>query len=413
MAARPADAPAIAAAATLPRFPRPPYHPGMNHVDLIERRRPWLRDLPLRAGLTGGPSRPDTVMLERIVAAYRRASDRERDRGVVRSGPWQRIRSGHMGELIALLEAGHPQPLADYLGELPRRHAGHGFFQGKPTYDATMADAVAQRRRLVWIMDSVCGLAESLGLLGVDCPEAQPTIPVAPPSADELVDRIEAATGLPLGVPHVCAGLFGMAVGDRVVHVRSACAVYAAGRIREWLDERTGKGLADCRIGEIGPGIGLVPILLAGLGARHLTLIDLPELNAMQAFFLSQALPTHRLVLCGEECPAELPAVRIMPDFEFLDGPVVEVDLLFNQDSLPELDLDTVRRYLERIPRSAGHFLSINQETRVPEGTPLAGGFLPSLLRQATGYRRLARVPAWCRAGYLEEMFACDAGGPR
>jgi hypothetical protein len=209
-------------------------------------------------------------------------------------------------------------------------------------------------------------------------------------------------------VPDICAGLFGLASGDRVIHVRSACAVYAACRIQDWLREREGRALDECRICEIGPGIGLVPTILGGLGARELFLVDLPELNAMQAYFVSQSLPSHHLSLFGEPSPTAGPIIRILPDFEFLDGVMPRFDLVFNQDSLPELDLDTVRRYLARIPRTTRYFLSINQETRVPEATPLAGGFLPSMLRGSANWRCLYRMPAWARAGYLEEMYRCD-----
>jgi hypothetical protein len=97
--------------------------------------------------------------------------------------------------------------------------------------------------------------------------------------------------------------------------------------------------------------------------------------------------------------------VRIVPDFEFLAGDVPRCDLIFNQDSLPEIDLHGVRRYLDRIARTTTYFLSINQETRVPVGTPLAGGFLPSMVRPPHPLRRLERMPSWCRAGYLEEIF--------
>lgn len=154
-----------------------------------------------------------------------------------------------------------------------------------------------------------------------------------------------------------------------------------------------------------------MPSILGGLGAKQLFLVDLPELNAMQAYFLSQSLPERRLSLFGEPVPNAEPVIRILPDFEFLDGATPRFDLVLNQDSLPELDLDTVRRYLARIPRTTRYFLSINQETRVPEGAPLGGGFLPGMLRGSTGFRCLYRMPAWARAGYLEEMFSCDEAG--
>jgi hypothetical protein len=377
----------------------------MTPHDLIDARRPWLRDLPLRPGLTRARLEADDAILDRLVQAYRLATAAERDRGVVRDGPWSRIRSQHMGELITLLTAGRRGPLAEYLRELPNRPAGHGFFQGRPALDAITRDPLQERGRLVWIMDAVCGLAESLGLLGVVCPEAPPTIPVSPPTVEELVARIEAATGLPLTVPEVFAGLHGVAVGDRVVHLRSACAVYAALRIRDWLADRAGRSLADCTICEIGPGVGLVPAALGALGARRMLLVDLPELNAIQAYFLAQVLPGHRLTLFGEPPAADEPTVRIVPDFEFLAGEAPHCDLVFNQDSLPEIDLEGVRSYLDRIAGVTNYFFSINQETRVPVGTPLAGGFLPSMVRERHPLRRLERMPSWCRAGYLEEMF--------
>jgi hypothetical protein len=134
-------------------------------------------------------------------------------------------------------------------------------------------------------------------------------------------------------------------------------------------------------------------------------LVDLPELNAIQAYFLAQALPGHRLTLFGEPPAADEPTVRILPDFEFLAGEAPRCDLVFNQDSLPEIDLNAVRRYLDRIAGVTKYFFSINQETRVPVGTPLAGGFLPSLVRETHSLRRLERMPSWCRSGYLEELF--------
>lgn len=383
----------------------------MDHAVLIEQRRPWLRESELVAGLTRAATGPDPDILLRIVAAFHQAKQAERELGVVRGGPWQRIRSDHMGELTALLEAGRPEPLNDYLRELAVRQAGHGFFQGKPTFDVIQANPTSQRQRLLWIADSVCGLAEWLGVMGVSCPEGRPTVPAPPPVLDELVARIEARVGLPLRVPEICGGLFGLASGGGVVHVRSTTAVYAALRIQRSLLERERRPLDQGRVCEIGPGIGLVASVLGRLGARELTLVDLPELNAMQAYFLAQALPNHPLALFAEPAPPPGPALRIMPDFEFLSGSAGRFDLIFNQDSLPELDLETVRRYLDVIPRSTRLFLSFNQETRVPVGTPPGAAFLPSLLPDSPSVRCLERSPAWLRAGYVEELFACGGGG--
>lgn len=374
----------------------------MDFPALIECRRPLLRNEPLHAGVTRAADGPDTAILQRIVAAYRRAKQAEADRGITRGGPWERIRNNHMGELIALLDSGHPEPLNGYLRELAIRDAGHGFFQGKATHAMLHTDASLQRGRLIWIADSIYGLAEWLGITGVHCPEAQKESNSRRPSLGELVARIEARTGLPLAVPDICGGLFGLAAASGVVHVRSATAVYAALRMQRL----AGLPMAQSSFCEIGPGIGLVAFQLGLLGAGEIVLADLPELNAIQAYFLAQALPQYQLALFGETPQEGGRKIRILPDFDFLTGTARHFDIIFNQDSLPELELETVRRYLELISQSTRFFLSINQESRVPQGAAEGAAFLPSLLSGLPHVRCLERSPSWLRAGYIDELFS-------
>lgn len=374
----------------------------MNFSALIEHRRPWLRSEHLAAGVTRAAGGPGNSILQRIVAAYRRAKQTEADQGITRGGPWKRILKSHMGELIALLDSGHPEPLNDYLRELAIRHAGHGFFQGKATHDMLHSDESLQRGRLIWIADSIFGLAEWLGVTGVNCPEAQKGEVPRPPTVGDLVARIEAKTKLPLSVPDICGGLFGLAAASGVVHVRSATAVYAAMRIQRLAGFR----MAQCRFCEIGPGIGLVAFQLGLLGAGEIVLADLPELNAIQAYFLAQALPQYQLALFGETLQDGGRRIRIQPDFDFLSGTAERFDIIFNQDSLPELELETVERYLDLISHSTRFFLSINQESRVPAGAAEGAAFLPSLLTGLPHVRCLERSPSWLRAGYIDELFS-------
>lgn len=384
----------------------------MNTTALIEERRPWLKKSELVSGLTQASSGPNTSILSRIVAAFRKAKQIEREFGVIRGGPWRRILCDHMGELTDLLEAGSLGPLNAYLQQLAIRQAGHGYYQGKATYDAIHTSPEAQRQRLLWIADSVCGLAEWLGVMGVSCPEGRPTVPHLPPPLEDLVVSIESQIGMPIQVPNICGGLFGLAAGGGVVHVRSTTAVYAALRIQRSLLDRNNLSLEQTRICEIGAGIGLVPFFLGRLGAKDMTLVDLPELNAVQAFFLSQALPNHQLILFAESTSPSESAVRIMPDFEFLSKPQGSFDMIFNQDSLPELELADVLRYIDVIQRRTRLFLSFNQETRVPLGMQPGVGFLPSILPDSLHIRCLERSPAWLRNGYVEELFACGGKTP-
>jgi hypothetical protein len=379
----------------------------MNHIDLIGYRRPWLSTFQLSAGFTRSTTTIATSMLERIIAAYKLARTAESKLPGTSGDVWSQIKSRYMGDLIALLERGEPAPLANYLRHLPSNDAGHGFFQGRVTYAAALADVSAQRGRLCWIVDSICGVAEALGLLPVMCPEQSGWDRAPMFHVSELIAQVEHVLGAQISVPDVCAGLLGLSVDNRVFHIRSACGAFVAWRLKEWLQQQEKKTLSECRICEIGPGIGLVPYFLRAFGATAISVFDLPELNVMQAYFLAQALPGYPLTLFGESEPRDDIAIRILPDFAFSDFDDAGFDIVLNQDSFPEIERETVLRYLRRIAKTSHYLLSINQETQAPQSEAARQLFMSDLVSEVSGMSRVYRFPFWARYGYVEEMYWC------
>jgi hypothetical protein len=93
-----------------------------------------------------------------------------------------------------------------------------------------------------------------------------------------------------------------------------------------------------------------------------------------------------------------------LPHFA-LDEIKAESDLLINQDSMPEMPLTEIRRYLNWGSQHVnGLFLSFNQEAYSPvHGTPQV--LVPDIVANFSNYHRLSRQTSWDRRGYVEEVY--------
>jgi hypothetical protein len=81
------------------------------------------------------------------------------------------------------------------------------------------------------------------------------------------------------------------------------------------------------------------------------------------------------------------------------------VDVVFNENSLPEIPPDVAQGYIRWI---AGHvrrfFYSYNHESIVPGGE-FAVCTVPELVRSVGGLTRVSRDRSWVRPGYVEEIY--------
>jgi hypothetical protein len=161
----------------------------------ILARHPWLSSPGLFSyGFTAAPQgRPDedAEIALRLIEAYRRATADNPSAG--RSADvWTAIGETQHGELIGLIDRGDARAVAAYLRALPRRAAGHGFWQGEATFNQLLADPKEQRLRALWFMDNLVGMAEAVGVLAVRCPEhGEQDGPPSDSSAAELRAAIE------------------------------------------------------------------------------------------------------------------------------------------------------------------------------------------------------------------------------
>jgi hypothetical protein len=84
------------------------------------------------------------------------------------------------------------------------------------------------------------------------------------------------------------------------------------------------------------------------------------------------------------------------------------VDLLLNENSMPEMPESTVEEYIrwaQRVVR--GVFYSYNQETDRPaQGVPQV--LVPAVVNRVGGFQRISRDLSWIRRGYVEEVYLAE-----
>jgi SAM-dependent methyltransferase len=300
---------------------------------------------------------------------------------------------GYQRAFADRLLAGDAAGIAEELAGLGLARVAQGFLGGARQHerarDRQFADRLAR-----WTYDKLVSLAEAVGALPLENPENGRWGENALTDPAELFGAIEAALGADLSPPAQIGGHLGIAVGRGIiVHMRMLDAIHAACRLRQ-LADAAGLG-TDARIAEIGGAAGLTAFYALRLGMTRYRLFDTPTMGAIQAHMLAGA--GQEASLAGE--PERF--VSVLPNAAFATQPPGSIDILFNTDTLPEIERGTATAHLRDAARiGVRHVLSINQEAAVPGQASVA-----DLVREAGGYRLASRHRHWLRAGYAEELF--------
>lgn len=377
--------------------------PLMAHV---LARRPWLADVDAISafGFTQRPqnvSRPDEGIARRLIAAYKRA-ERECPVNFRPNDVWRQFVEAHYGDMLALVRADDCGGLIDYLLALPEQGAGHGYFQGKLACAALRSDVDKQRERARWLLDHLLGFAECRGLLRERCPEQGAWSEPAIKSAYELCAELEAVVGLPMTLPNLFSGMFVLEPERAPCHLRTLMPAYALDQLRAFFCNVLQRPMDSVRVTEIGAGIGHTAYLASKLGVARYTLIDLPEINLAQGFYLMSLVGAEHVRLYGEN---RGPALEVLPTWRFESTMSDGADAVLNIDSFPEIARDATRQYLQAMRSGTEYFFSINQEA--PRRDPVDGQreSVRAMVEKYTDFAPLQRTRNWLRAGYVDEIF--------
>lgn len=375
-------------------------------------RPQWLTEatpeIPARAVTFTEPAErkdADLRLCERIASAYRLARTEDDDRRDL-SPIWAGKVGRYYGRLDAALRAGDAEALNQQLRWMFRRP----FLAGIST-PIDYEDPAASRFWALMTYDRLVSLAEAVGAIRAECPEQGSPGRAFTEGIDILPARIEAVLGISLDYPRVGAP-YGILVGKRLIIRETGQHLHAAVRLREAVEAHLGRS-ADDGIGvvEIGGGFAGAAMwylrLLDDLKGSY-TIVDLPLMNAVQSYFLGQVYGADALQLFGEDDGGS--PIRMVPPKALRSGPPITADVVFNQDSMPEMSDRAVRDYLGWIQeRVRGLFVSHNQESASPfDAVPQL--VVGELAKEFGGLRRISRQPSWVRRGYVEEIYRCGEG---
>jgi len=342
--------------------------------------------------------RPERLVIaQRLLKAYALAKADEvgAELQLPKDDLWTNLTGREFKELLQILQSENVEALSRYLLHFGEEYT---WFGGLTLSVDGFNDAQKDPASVALsYQDKLVCLAEALGVLSLENPEQTADWGAnLYRDANEIVERIEKAIGIPIATPAGAVPVTGIDTKGGPLHYRHFNSLYAALRIRALLGAEAG-------ICEYGGGLGIIAYYAHQLGFRDYTIFDLPLVNLFAGHFLMNSLGAGAVRLYGEG--RQPGAVNLLPYWECQRVPAGIYSLAINQDSFPEIDPDLVVKYLQQIKRTTTkYFLSINQEARAPMGSRLQNS-VPALLQDFTDFHPFYRMKYWIREGYVEELY--------
>jgi len=331
---------------------------------------------------------PSDAFIARLVKTFSHAMRR----GNQDIGPlWGMISSERHHDVAMMVAENRTQELGEYLARLGETNLAWGFFGGPASHEH-LKNSDFNRVEALYVFDRLISLSEYLGTIVVENPEQGPWGQNGSLSVEDLLERIATKLKIDLHPPEL-GGYWGFKTRHGHINARIVDAMFAAVLISRTLRHSKGSSVI-----EIGGGAGLVAHYALKLGVSRYKIVDLPPVGLAQAFALRHE---PGLVLDGENANGNL---KLVPPQSYLEDIDEKYDLLFNMDSLPEIETSAAFDYLS-YARMHGvrHFLSINQES----GGDTNGWKQNVVFQMAerASYEQLSRNRHWMRVGYVEELY--------
>lgn len=160
---------------------------------------------------------------------------------------------------------------------------------------------------------------------------------------------------------------------------------------------------------EIGAGFGGLTYWMSkifkGLIDSYV-IIDLPIMNVLQGYYLGKLFGFGNVTLAGESSKPILNTMNIhIPPPCAIKTNKQKIDLLINQDSMPEMSYEAVCDYILWAKKHLdGIFYSYNHECAHPvNGIPQV--IVPDIVKKVAGFSCVTRSHSWLRKGYIEEIY--------
>jgi putative sugar O-methyltransferase len=342
----------------------------------------------------------DIRIAERLIVAWHKAGGSHENV----KGLWDTQFQGDIAELFAPLQNNDARRLATVLANM--FHSG--FIQG-------MAHGWRHRR---WaksallvpymIEDKLVSLAEAVGAVRTETYEQGVCGYAVKDGLDALVQKVEEVLAISLAFPEVGAPS-GILAASGLLTLRQMEHIYTAYRINQglMLHIPTVDQPSCIEIGGGYGGLALWFLRLRKLRVKSYTLVDLAWVNVIQGYFLAKVFGMEQVKLYNERETGVKPLISILPSQAINHSDLWEhqVDVVINQDSMPEMPVEVVENYLRWIKMiMQGVFYSYQHEAAsVFEATPQV--YVREVVDRIGGFQCLSRDYSWLRRGYTEEFY--------
>jgi hypothetical protein len=356
---------------------------------LFHRPEEFVQDVAIYACRTVAYPCDDANLVKRIIHAYQLAEKKH-----LGNSMWQMFYDQRFYAIHDVFQAGDFDLATDILRNPAQNELFYGIdnlayslLPGQLTYQGLVATATVS-------LDSLVRFGEAIGAIKLDNPEGHNAKNFNKRYANKIVPSLELKLGTPISFPNIYTDEVGIWTERGVASYRAIQALYQAHRIKELL-----KDLPNPRVLEIGAGLGRTAYYCKLLGIEDYTIIDIPMTALASSYFLGRTLGENQVCLLGENLNDSAHKVKILTPDQFLNSQC-HYDLIVNVDSLTEMDINTIRAYLNKIEKSSSMFLSINHE-----GNSYS---VFELLAPSSYVKTLSRQPYWMRSGYVEELYSFD-----
>jgi hypothetical protein len=241
------------------------------------------------------------------------------------------------------------------------------------------------------VIDKILNFAEYLGILRHNNPERYRII-FKKPSLDNLINEIEKKINIELKFNNVFPGEKGVKTQKGIISNREIQAIYQAYKIKEIFKKNNYKNIL-----EIGGGLGRTAYYCYKFGIKDYTIVDLLIPRVCQLNYLSRVLNEENIINESQIINLENLENKIKiisPNYLFNKN--IKYDLIFNSDSITEIDSVNQNKYINFIKENAKYFYSINHESNKNRVNDLFSN---------TNILEVEKNLYWLRRGYLEEHF--------
>ena len=316
--------------------------------------------------------------------------------------PWRQIQRDQT-QFYEIMSEGNLEKIYNYLISSPAQSLCNGVLQGDRESIMLRVNPKYKDLKSKITINRFMDMSEALGEgCEVQNPEQGQWGVKKDFSFEKFLYRLDAEFGMPVIPPTVYTGLLLTEIESRKFNQVEIMALNASLQIKNTLTNSTNKTIL-----EIGSGSGMTPYWCNRLGLGPIQIIDLPHVAVLQAFYLLKSLPKAKIFLYGEDPSVSTPDITIYPHWAFNELPMINVELVFNQDSFAEMSGDTVLKYLSWLSKIKAKFLlSINHESGATYDAALARQVnISKLVKENTDYARVSRHPNWIRQGYVDQVW--------